>query len=77
MQTTYCELCDHPAVIHETIAHRAGVRVRHLCRYHGLKLWRDAVEPATAHLAQHAHQRAVKSPVTIPPGGQRPERKTR
>lgn len=41
-----CDLCDLPSVIHETLTCHGVVKVRHLCRAHGLNIWQDAL-PAT------------------------------
>lgn len=75
MHTPTCDLCDEPALIHETVSRHGIVKVRRLCRTHGLKLWRDAVIPATEHLAKRTRKHAVKATVTIPPTEYRHERK--
>lgn len=38
-----CDLCNNPAVIHDTLAHGDVVNVRHLCRAHGMPIWRAAL----------------------------------
>ncbi|MGD9854704.1 MAG: hypothetical protein AB7U20_07105 [Planctomycetaceae bacterium] len=77
MHTRSCDLCDEPALIYETAARRGVIKVRRLCRTHGLKLWRDAVVPASEYLAKHSRKRAVKAAVTIPLTDYRHDRKDR
>ena len=43
MHQRSCDLCDDTALIHDTLVCAGVVKVRHLCRAHGLKVWRDAV----------------------------------
>lgn len=38
-----CDLCNQPAVIHDTLSHGRVVNVRHLCRAHGMPIWRAAL----------------------------------
>lgn len=38
-----CDLCNNPAVIHDTLAHGGIVNVRHLCRAHGMPILRAAL----------------------------------
>jgi hypothetical protein len=38
-----CDLCDNASVIHDTVIRGGIVKVRHLCRTHGLKTWRDSL----------------------------------
>lgn len=74
MHMQSCDLCDNPAYVHETILRSGVVKARHLCRAHGLKLWRDAVVPANEHLEKQSRDRAMKSAVTIPPTDHRKHR---
>jgi hypothetical protein len=49
MNEHFCDLCDNPAVIHDTLAYDGVVNARHLCRAHGIKIWRAALPtPGTA-----------------------------
>ena len=77
MHATNCDLCDNPAVIHDTAARGGVIKVRHLCRSHGLRLWRDAVVPAVESLRNHSDTRSVKSTVTVPPTEIRQEQRRR
>ena len=43
-----CDLCDNPSVVHDTIIRGGVVKVRHLCRTHGLKTWRESLPSETA-----------------------------
>ena len=43
MMRPKCELCDRPAVVHETLAGVVPPLTRHYCREHGLPVWRDAL----------------------------------
>jgi hypothetical protein len=53
------------------------VKVRRLCRGHGLKLWRDSVAPALEHVAGLRRNPSPKAPVTVPPSGFRLPRRQR
>lgn len=43
MKEHSCDLCEKPAVIHDTLVHGGVVNVRHLCRAHGVPIWRSAL----------------------------------
>ena len=77
MYATTCDLCDSPAVIHDTVARGGIIKVRHLCRAHGLKLWRDAVVPAAESLANGSRTSSVKSTLAVPLTTSRDDRKYR
>ncbi|MCA9075044.1 MAG: hypothetical protein KDA93_08430 [Planctomycetaceae bacterium] len=63
MPTATCDLCDQTAVIHETLTRAGVVKLRHLCRSHGLGLWRSAVDPA---IEQAAHAKKKSTYKTVP-----------
>lgn len=46
MHQRSCDLCHNTAVIHDTIIRAGVVKVRHLCRTHGLQQWREALPVA-------------------------------
>lgn len=49
MKEHSCDLCDKLAVIHDTLVHGGVVNVRHLCRAHGVPIWRSALpQPGSA-----------------------------
>lgn len=62
MPASTCDYCDQPAVIHETLSRRSVVKVRHLCRKHGLRIWRAAVDPAVE-LAMRTGKKATMKTV--------------
>jgi len=77
MQQHFCDLCDNPAVIHDTLTRAGVVKTRHLCRAHGLKAWRDALPSSYTNLGglqqdpvflALAEQTGYASPRRPPPG---------
>jgi hypothetical protein len=73
-----CDLCNNPAVIHDALVQGDVVNVRHLCRAHGMPIWRGALpqvrtsaeepvkDPAflslVAQAGKHLQRRAGKDP---------------
>lgn len=44
MQPPTCDVCGIPAVVRDTVVRNGAPVVRHLCRAHGLPVWRNAVD---------------------------------
>ncbi|MCA9027931.1 MAG: hypothetical protein KDA86_22165 [Planctomycetaceae bacterium] len=67
MPASTCDYCDQPAVIHETQSRASVVKIRHLCRKHGLGMWRSAVDPAIELAMRAGKKPSLKTvPATTP-----------